>query len=85
MDPSEAIRQAARALHTVIINYTDQKGQTSTREVEPYSWRSGKDPGSIRFFGFDLTKNEIRGFRLDRISAAYITERTFVPQWVVEI
>ncbi|MCI0563566.1 MAG: WYL domain-containing protein [Nitrososphaera sp.] len=85
MTASEAITQAARALHTVIINYTDQKGAASTREVEPYSWRPGKDPGSIRFFGFDISKSEIRGFRMDRVSLAQVTERTFVPKWVVEI
>ena len=84
MTASEAIQQAARALHTVIINYTDVKGQASTRECEPYSFRPGKE-GSIRFFGFDLGKGEIRGFRMDRLSFAQVTDRTFVPRWVVEL
>lgn len=85
MTVAEAITQAARALHTVIIDYSDAKGQSSTRECEPYSWRPGKDAGSIRFFGFDISKNEIRGFRMDRVSLAQVTDRTFVPRWVVEI
>ena len=82
---SEAITQAARALHTVIINYTDVEGSASTREIEPYSFRPGKDPGSVRIFGFDISKGQIRGFRMDRVSMAQITERTFVPKWIVEL
>lgn len=85
MTAAEAITQAGRALHTVIINYTDVEGQATTREVEPYSWRPGKDPGTVRFFGFDINKGQIRGFRMDRVSQAQVTERTFVPKWVVEV
>lgn len=85
MTALDAIRQAARALHTVEINYTDAKGASSNREVEPYSFRPGKDPGSMRFFAFDPAKNSIRGFRMDRVSFAQVTQNTFVPRWIVEI
>lgn len=84
MTAAEAITQAARSLHTVVINYADEKGASSTREVEPYSWRPGKE-GSVRFFAFDISKNAIRGFRMDRVSLAQITDRTYVPRWVVEL
>lgn len=83
MDALEAITLAGRSLKTVIISYIDAKGQASTRECEPYSLRSGKG-GSIRFFGYDVSKGEIRGFRSDRINIAQVTDNTFVPRWVVE-
>lgn len=72
-------------LHTVRIQYTDAKGASSHREVEPYSLRPGKDPGSVRFFAFDPGRNSIRGFRMDRVSVAEVTDNTFVPRWVVEL
>jgi predicted DNA-binding transcriptional regulator YafY len=85
MTAMEAIQQAARSLHTVNIQYTDAKGSGSQREVEPYSFRPGKDPGSLRFFAFDPSKNSIRGFRMDRVAVAEVTNNTYVPRWVVEI
>ena len=84
MTALDAIQMAARQLHTVQIQYTDAKGQHSTREVEPYSLRPGKDPGSVRFFAFDPAKNSIRGFRMDRVAVAEVTPNTYVPRWVVE-
>ena len=85
MTAMDAIQMAAKQLHTVQIEYTDAKGASSTREVEPYSFRPGKDPGSLRFFAFDPAKNSIRGFRMDRISVAEVQQNTYVPRWVVEI
>lgn len=85
MTAMDAIQMAARGLHTVKIQYTDAKGASSTREVEPYSFRPGKDPGSLRFFAFDPSKGSIRGFRMDRIAVAEVLENTYVPRWVVEI
>ena len=85
MTASDAIIQAGRMLHTVILDYTDVTGNSTTREVEPYSFRPGKDPGSMRFFGFDISKGQIRGFRMDRVAVAKVTDRTFVPRWTVEV
>lgn len=79
----DAIAEAARRLCTVVINYTDVKGRTSVREVEPYSLRPGA-MGSTRFFAFDLSKQNIRGFRLDRISQAQETNNPYIPRYVVE-
>lgn len=84
MTALDAIRSAASTLHTVNIQYTDAKGSYSQREVEPYSLRPGKDPGSLRFFAFDPSKGSIRGFRMDRVSVAEVTQNTYVPRWVVE-
>lgn len=83
MNPLDIIANAASHLHTVSLTYTDAKGQTSMREVEPYSLRPGKE-GSTRFFGFDVTKQAIRGFRMDRINGVQLTGNSFVPKWVVE-
>jgi predicted DNA-binding transcriptional regulator YafY len=85
MTAMEAIQMAAHSLHTVDIQYTDAKGAASQREVEPYSFRPGKDPGSLRFMAFDPSKNSIRGFRMDRIAVAEVTENSYVPRWVVEV
>ena len=85
MTALDAIRMAASSLHTVNIQYTDAKGASSQREVEPYSLRPGKDPGSLRFFAYDPAKSSIRGFRMDRVAVAEVTENTYVPRWVVEL
>jgi len=85
MTAIEAITAAARSLHTVVLNYTDVKGASSIREVEPYSLRPGADAGSLRIFAHDLTRDHIRGFRMDRVAVAEMTENTFVPRWLVEI
>lgn len=79
----EIIREAARDLRTVIITYVNEKGEQTRREVQPYSLRPGKE-GSVRFFGFDVTKGQIRGFRLDRIQNVEPTTNTFTPLWTVE-
>lgn len=83
MDALEAFALAGQSLRTVIISYTDAKGAGSTREVEPYSLRPGKG-GAIRAFAYDLTRDNIRGFRADRIASAQVTENPYVPRWVVE-
>lgn len=83
MTAEEAIAEAARNLRTVILTYVDEKGETTTREVEPYSYRPGKE--TARFMAFDIEKGQIRGFRLDRIVTAAVTENTYTPRWAVEI
>lgn len=85
MTALDAIRMAARSLHTVQISYTDAKGRSSDREVEPYSFRPGKDAGSMRFFAYDPGAGGIRGFRMDRLSEAVVTQNTYVPRWMVEV
>lgn len=80
----DIIRNAARRLHTVIITYVDAKGQVTQREVQPYSLRPGKTPGSVRFFAFDVAKGQIRGFLMENIRDVAETENTFVPLWTVE-
>ena len=39
----------------------------------------------VELRGFDMGKGEIRGFRMDRVALAKVTDRTYVPRWVVEI
>ena len=83
MTAMDAISVAAQSLHTVIITYTDEKGAHTIRECEPYSLRPGKE-GTTRFFAFDYLRGHIRGFRVDRIARAEVTEKPYVPKWVVE-
>jgi predicted DNA-binding transcriptional regulator YafY len=84
MSAEDAIAEAARNLRTVILTYVDVDGAETTREVEPYSYRPGKE-GGIRFMAFDIQKSAMRGFRNDRIVSAAVTENTYTPQWAVEI
>lgn len=84
MTAEQAIALAAQNLRTIILTYVDEDSVETTREVEPYSYRPGKQ-GAIRLFAFDVNKNQIRGFRGDRIVAATVTENSYIPRWVVEI
>jgi len=83
MNSLDAIRLAARSLKTIILNYTDVKGRNTVRECEPYSLRPGKD-GTTRFFAFDYLRGEMRGFRMDRIAIAQVTEKAYTPRYQVE-
>jgi predicted DNA-binding transcriptional regulator YafY len=58
--------------------------QGSTRRIEPYSLRRTKD-GNIVLHAFNLDRNEHRGYRVDRITGARATSRTFVPRYAVEL
>jgi predicted DNA-binding transcriptional regulator YafY len=63
--------------HLMQFEYTDAKGETTTRTVEPYELKE-----SGYFFGFDVSKGEIRQFRVDRMNDnIQILEDVFVPRW----
>jgi len=83
MNILETIIKAAQSLHTLIITYTSEKGEVTQREVEPYSFRQTKR--GVRLFAYDVQKNAIRGFYVDNIQSAQITDRTYSPRWIVEI
>ena len=80
------ITEGARGLHVLSIEYQEKDGSNEgNRLVEPYSLR---DIGTEKegFFAFDIQKNGIRRFTVDRIQSVVITSQSFTPRnnWVVE-
>jgi len=80
------ITEGARELSVLSIEYRE-KDETNegSRLVEPYSMR---DVGTEKeaFFAFDLAKDGIRRFTLNRILNVEITNQKFTARngWVVE-
>jgi len=77
--PVEAIRFAATNRLCVLLAYAG-----TVREVEPYSFRRTR-AGNILLYSVKAESGEVRSYRLDRIEAARVSSRTFVPRFVVEI
>lgn len=75
----EVIRFAAGNRLLVELDY-----QGSTRRIEPYSLRRTQD-GNILLHAFNTDKGEHRSYRVDRMSAARVTNQTFVPRYEIEL
>ena len=58
--------------------------QGSTRRIEPYSLRQTRD-GNIVLHAYNLSKNDHRSYRVDRIEGARSTGETFIPRYAVEL
>lgn len=80
----EVIRFAAANRLLVDIDYRDAKGQRSVRTIEPYSLRRTQN-NDIILHTHDLGPNDHRGFRIDRIEGARVTNRTFAPRYAIEL
>lgn len=85
-DILNTIAQGGQNLKILSIVYLEKDGTNEgERLVEPYSMR---DLGTEKeaFFGFDIAKNGIRRFTVDRILNVKITDRIFTPRnnWGVE-
>ncbi|HEY5976303.1 MAG TPA: WYL domain-containing protein [Solirubrobacterales bacterium] len=62
--------------------YKENEDQFTKREVEPYRLENGKEGWYVECF--DLTKDGVRHFKLDRIKEAALAERSFEPRPEVE-
>lgn len=74
----ELISELNRAIEEhklATISYVDSKNKPSVRTIEPYEIKEGK------LYGFCLTKNGIRAFKLTNIQTAEFLTRTFVPRY----
>lgn len=81
---SDIIRQAANHRRVLRIIYMEADGSNDGwREVEPYSFREADGEKSL--FAWDMQKNGIRRFLLERIQRAEITIVAFTPRYPVEI
>ena len=77
------ITAEARAEHTVTHTAREADGSVETREIEPYSLRSG-DAGQ-RLFYFCLKKQGTRNTYVSNILAATPTGNSFAPRWPIEL
>ncbi|MFH1209308.1 MAG: WYL domain-containing protein [archaeon] len=82
MEIVEIIKESGRQKRLLYIKAREKDGSIEPREVEPYSFRHKKS-GTL-FYGWDVVKNQIRSFRVDRIIEVKITEKEFTPRFPIE-
>lgn len=75
----EIIRFAAGNRLLIELNY-----QGSTRLIEPYSLRRTRE-GNVVLHAHNVDRDEHRSYRIDRITGARTTNRTFVPRHEIEL
>jgi len=79
----ETIKQAAKMRKILRIIYIEKDGTSEGwRYVEPYSF--SKDEGEQGLFAWDISKDGIRRFSLERITQVEITEQNYTPRYSVE-
>lgn len=82
--PLEVIRFAAANRLCVQLDYRDASGAPSQPVIEPYSLRRTLD-GNYLLYGVKAETGEDRSYRVDRISAATVTQRAFKARYLVEL
>lgn len=70
--PREAIEEAVLSNIVTVITYADTHGTTTTRAIEPHSLVFGR--GQWHLIAWCRLRHEGRGFRLDRITDATLTD-----------
>jgi len=81
----EVVAREARANRTVVITARKNDGSVETREIEPYSLRSGAPGKAPRLFAFCLKRMETRSWTVTNILKAVPTGKPFAPRWPVEL
>lgn len=76
------VRQALKDKKLLSFSYTDGKGSTSYRIVEPYKLALNK--GVIVVYGFCLEKAGIRTFTFSSMSGFKLQASGFEPRWPLE-
>jgi predicted DNA-binding transcriptional regulator YafY len=71
-DVRATIEEAVTTGRVLIITYEDRDGTTTERAVEPNSFLNGR--GHWYLIGWCRIRNDGRGFRLDRIRSALLTD-----------
>jgi predicted DNA-binding transcriptional regulator YafY len=69
------LAEAARDRRPVAFGYTGRQGQTAQRSVQPHGVVAHH--GRLYLTGFDVTRQAMRTFRLDRITGVRLLEGTF--------
>lgn len=75
----DKIKKAGNTTKMIELVYTDKKGITTRRKIEPYKI-SGND-----FWGYDPQKESIRRFKIPQISGVKITNKKYQPRWDVQM
>lgn len=84
-ESSTRIIQNAGQKHRLIwLEAYEEDRSIEPRVVEPYSFRNRGKGGTVLFFAWDVRKDAIRGFRMDRIKNVTELEQTFDPRFPVE-
>jgi len=80
----DTIKKAAKEEKILKIIYLEKDGTSEGwRYVEPYSF--SYDDGEGGLFAWDISKNGIRRFSVDRITNAEITEDSYNPRYEIKI
>ena len=80
----EIIKESAKERRILKIYYIDKDNSSvGWRYVEPYSFTD--DDGEKGLFAWDINKNGIRRFSLDRIGRAEITDDYYSPRYRINI
>lgn len=80
----ETIREAGRRRKLLWLVAREEDGSIEPRKVAPYSFRDRGKNRTLLFFAEDIRKNQIRAFRVDRITSVTILNETFRPRFPVE-
>ena len=80
----EVVRFAASNRLCVELDYRNEQGVASTRIAEPYSLRRTSE-GNILLHVYDYKRNADISFRVDRIRAARVTNKSFTPRHEIEL
>ena len=82
--PMEVIRFAAANRLCIQLDYRKDNGEQVQPEIEPYSfWRTRY--GNYLLHGVKADTGEDRSYRVDRISGATVTQRSFTARYVVQL
>lgn len=81
--PIESIRFAGANRLLIELTYLPEKGQASTRLVEPYSFRRSQ-AGHLLFYGRNIDRPRISAYRFERIRDVKVTTQPYTPWWRVE-
>ena len=82
--PMEVIRFAAANRLCIQLDYRKVSGERTQPVIEPYSLRRTRD-GNYLLYGVKADTGEDRSYRVDRISGATVTQRSFTARYVVEL
>ena len=81
-DDSEVAKRVSKAIvgkRIVELDYYKQnEDELSVRRVEPYALTNGREGWYLA--SFDMDRNDVRHFRLDRIKSATVTDERFRPR-----
>jgi proteasome accessory factor C len=80
---ARVVNEAIGSRHVLEIQYyKENEDQFTKRSVEPYRLENGREGWYVECY--DLTKEGIRHFKLDRVKEATISDRSFEPRPEVE-